>query len=102
MAGTSPAMTKQLSQPHQIDAPIIERFRHAERLFCARLIPAAMAAVQRKFFFDVGAAERLLGAAAEVRLAFLDDAAVGERRANVSGEFVRVWILRIDTVAHLR
>src|ERR1043165_1553755 len=94
-------MEKSSAQPLQIDAPIIERFRQANRLFRARLVPAAMAAVERELLLDVGARQRLLGPAAEMRLALLDDAAVIERRTDVAGELVRIAILRVDAVAHL-
>src|SRR5262245_64134381 len=61
-----------------------------------------MAGVACKFFLDIGPRERLLRAAAEMRLALLDDTTVVEHRANVSGEIVGIRIVGIDLVAHFR
>ena len=47
------------------------------------------------------ARERLVRAAAHVRLALLDHAAVAQRGADVAGEGLRIGILRVDPVAHL-
>src|SRR5947208_7204424 len=65
-------------------------------------LPAAVQAVQAKFFLDVGARQRLMGAAAQMRLPLFDDLPVLQPRAHVAGELVRVEILRIDLVADLR
>ena len=68
----------------------------SQRRLRLRLVPAAVAAVERELVLDVGARQRLLRAAAEMRLALLDHAAVGERRADMAGELVRIGIVRID------
>ena len=47
-----------------------------------------MTAAQRELLLDVFARQRLLGAAAEMRLALLYDAAVSKRCADVAGELV--------------
>ena len=60
-----------------------------------------MAAIERELVLDIGARQRLIRAAAEMRLAFFDHAAVVERRADMAGEFVRIGIVRIDVVADL-
>ena len=66
------------------------------------VIPAAVADTERKFLFDVGARQRFLGAAPEVRLPFLDDTAIIQHGANVPGEIVGIGIVRVDDVSHLR
>ena len=48
------------------------------------------------------ARQRLVHAAADVRLPFLDDAAVAERHAHVAGVALRIGIVRVDDVADLR
>ena len=61
-------------------------------------IPTAMTDVEREFFLDISARERLVRPAAKMRLAFFDDAAVIEHRTDVAGEIVGIWIVRIDAV----
>src|SRR5581483_6506005 len=73
-----------------------------ERRVRPPFIPAAVADVQPELFLDVTTRERLLRAAAEMRLPLLDHAPVLERRANMAGEDVRIRIAGIDDVAHLR
>src|SRR5262245_22941222 len=88
------------AQRLQIDLPVKELRQHCQHGLRALFVPTAMAHVARKFFLDVGPRERLVPAAAEMRLTLLDDTAVVEHRADVSGEIVRIRIVRIDRVAH--
>src|SRR5260221_14105157 len=75
--------------------------RECEPCVGARAVPAAVGAVGAELLDDFRARERLVAAAAEMRLALLDDAPVGERHLHVAGELVGVGILRIDHIAHL-
>src|SRR5262249_53160052 len=102
MAGTSRAMTKLSPQECKIDLPVIELRQQCQHGPRASVIPTAMAGVACKFFLDIDPRERLLRAAAEMRLALLDDTAVVEHRANVAGEIVGIRIVGIDLVAHFR
>src|SRR5262245_42209760 len=88
------------AQRLQIDLPIIKLRQQCQHGLRALFVPTAMANVACKFFLDVGPRERLVGAAAEMRLTLLDDTPVVEHRADVSGEIVRIRIVRIDRVAH--
>src|SRR5262245_28183754 len=88
-------------QPRQIDPAIVKPGGELQRRRGLRIIPAAMPAAQREFVLDVRARQRLVGAAAHMRLALLDDAAVVELGADVAGELVRIRIGGIDHVAHL-
>ena len=63
--------------------------------------PAASAGVQGELGLQLGAGEGLVGTAAHVGLALLDDAAVAQRGADVAGEGTRVEVGRIDAVADL-
>src|SRR4051812_26916375 len=60
-----------------------------------------MARAEREFIFDVLARQWLVGAAADVRLPFLDHAAVVRDGGDVSGEILGIWIARIAAVADL-
>src|ERR1043166_190465 len=80
----------------------MQRTRELERGGGLRLAPSAMAAIERELGENVGARERLLGAAAKMRLALLDHLAVRERHADVAGELVRIGIGRVDAVTDLR
>ena len=58
-----------------------------------------MARVAQKFLLDVGAMERLATAAAQVRLALLDEAPAAQARADMTGVVCRIRIFPIDHVA---
>src|SRR5215213_2866987 len=96
---SSCSLTPQLLQ---IDAAIIERSCDRQRPHRTRVIPTAVPAIERELLEDILTRERFLRAATKMRLAFLDQAAVGQPRADVADEFIRIGILRIDAVAHLR
>src|SRR5262245_10379771 len=87
---TSPA------QCFQIQRPIIKRLRPRQGWRDAGLRPAAVAGVKSELILDILARQRLMGAAAHVGLAFLDDAAVPHDGTDMAGEIVWVWIIRID------
>ena len=89
-------------QWRKIDLAIVKLRQQLERGGAARLIPAAVARVEHEFLLDVGARQRLAGAAAEMRLTLLDDTAIIEHGADVAGESFRIRIVRIDHVAHFR
>src|SRR6516165_2344861 len=90
------------AQHRKVDFPIKQRAHQRERGLRPRRIPAAVAGVERELLLDVAARQRLVGAAAHMRLALLDHAAVGEQRADVAGEIVGIRIVRVDLVAHFR
>src|SRR5688572_5269714 len=72
----------------------VEEFRYGpEKHFCAVTRPVAVFAVAEKLVFDVSAGERLVRAAADMRLAFLQHAPVFERHADVTGERFRIRIV---------
>ena len=75
------------------------RARRSTRV--ARVQPPWRSIGRRTLSSMLGARQRLVRAAAQVRLALLDDAAVAQRRADVAGEGVGIGIVRIDHVAHL-
>src|SRR5260370_3279934 len=67
-----------------------------------RRIPSAVVRVEHELLLDVAARERLVRAAAHMRLALLDDAAIGEQRADLAGEIVGVRIFWVDPGAPFR
>src|SRR5262245_60299118 len=89
------------SQRREIDAAIVQFRGELERRRSLCAIPAAMPAAQRKLFFNIRPRQRLVRAAAHVRLALLDDAPVREHGADVAGIFVRVGIVRVNHVFDL-
>src|SRR6476646_7260054 len=72
-----------------------------ERGLRTRRIIAAMTCIEQEFVFDVLAAERLVRAAAHMRLTLLDHASVAQGHADVAGEVVWVRIVGIDAIADL-
>src|ERR1051325_6989148 len=88
-------------QRGQIDPPAKYVGCKLERRLRTRRIIAAVARVEQEFVFDVLAAQRLVRAAAHVRLALLDHAAVAQGHADVAGEVVGIRIVKVDAVAHL-
>src|SRR5262249_31162852 len=59
-------------QPLQLHRPVEQAGDELERRPSARVAPAAVFDVEQKFFLEIGAAERLVRAAAPIRRAFLD------------------------------
>ena len=59
-----------------------------------------MPGVECELLLDVRKRERLMRSATHVGLAFVDDTAVGKRRADMAGEALRIRIFGIDLVAH--
>src|SRR4051812_46583282 len=88
-------------QRGQIDPSAEYVGRKLERGLRTRRIIAAVARVEQEFVFDVLAAERLVRAAAHVRLALLDHAAVAQCHADVTGEVIGIGIVGINAVTHL-
>src|SRR5262249_46675016 len=72
----------------KIDGAVEHRARQLERGIDAAGIPAAVLGVEDEFLLDVAPRQRLVSAAAQMRLAFLDRAAVAQGRADVTGEIV--------------
>src|SRR5471030_650548 len=89
------------SQRGQIDPSAEYVGCKLERGLRTRGIITAMTRVEQEFVFDILPAERFMGAAAHVRLALLDHAAVAERHADVAGEVVGIRIVGVDAVTHL-
>ena len=63
--------------------------------------PAAVGTVPQEFFLDVGARQRLVPAAADMRLPFFQHRAVFQANANMPGVLIGIAVVRIDLVAHL-
>src|SRR4051794_21007790 len=78
-----PSLTAQFLQ---IDGPVVQRLRALRRGAVFPPPPPAVAAIERELVLDIGARQRLPGAAAEMRLALLHNATIGERHADVAGE----------------
>src|SRR3954454_14493592 len=97
-----PRLCRSSAQGGKFELAVIQRPQQRQRPLRARGVPSAVAGIEHEFLLDVVAGERLVGAAAQMRLALLDDATVGKQRADMSGEIVGIRILRIDPVAHLR
>src|SRR5688572_2988605 len=91
-----------LTERRQVDARVEGALRESEERLGALRRPAAVGAIEPELLLDVGAGERLPGAAAHVRLALLERTAVLQLHAHVPGEFVGIGIVRFDLVAHLR
>src|SRR2546429_1614696 len=88
------------TETRQIDGFIESPSCELQELFRARRIPAAVAGVGAELALDLFARERLVYAAADVRLALFEHAAVREGHLDVSGVSLRIRIVRIDDVAH--
>src|SRR5262249_26982528 len=100
--GSPPSLWPSSAQQRKVNPPIKHRAHQRERGLRPRRIPPAVARVEHELLLDVAARERLVRAAAHMRLALLDHAAVGEQRADVTGGIVGVRIVRVDLVAHFR
>src|SRR5262249_57239876 len=83
--GSPPSLWPSSAQQRKVDPPIKHRAHQRERGLRPRRIPAAVARVEHELLLDVAARERLLRAAAHMRLALLDHVATGEPRADVAG-----------------
>src|SRR6266852_4802539 len=90
------------SEDRQVDGTVPQSARQREGRRDAAVGPAAGARVAAELLFQLGPGERLAGAAAQVRLALLEEIAAGEPGAQVSGVLERIRVGRIDLVAHLR
>src|SRR6266446_6816850 len=73
-------------QRREVDRPRVERPHQLQRLADALRAPSPVPCVEGELVLDVRAGERLVRAAAQVGLALLDHAAVGEGGADVAGE----------------
>src|SRR6266516_1051259 len=88
------------AQERKLDRAVPQRAGKPERRGNLLVAPAAVACVAQEFRLDLGAIERLTAAATQMRLAFFDDAAALQQRADVAGIVRRIGVLRIDHVAH--
>src|SRR5471030_3238921 len=75
--------------------------REGEPRVDAARVPAAVGAVGAEFLLDVGGRERLVAPAAQVRLAFLENAPVTHVDTHVARVLLRIGVVGIDLVAHL-
>ena len=89
------------TQRTEVQFSIIQPARCRERGIDPVTPPSAVTAAQSKLLFDIGARERLLRAAAHMRLAFLQHSAVVETHTDVAGERARIRIVGIDNVRTL-
>src|SRR5438552_4489722 len=71
-----------------------------QKPYCARRVPAAVPGIGAELALDLFARERLMHAAADMRLALFEHAAVREGHLDVAGVGLRIGIVRIDDVAH--
>src|SRR5262249_22032868 len=85
----------------QIQWPVVKHLCPRQRRRDPGLRPAAVTGVKRKLVVDVLPCQRLMGAAAHMGLALLDDAAVAHHGADMAREVVRIGIVRIDDIADL-
>src|SRR5256885_5618773 len=81
-------------QGRKIDLSLVEATHECQRRLRLRVAPAAVPGVQYEFVRDVLLREWLVGAAAHVRLGFLDHAAIVERRPDVAGGDFWVGVFR--------
>src|SRR5690606_13467629 len=75
-----------------------EVLAEGEQLLCALARPASVRGIGMELGDDLRVIERLMPAAAHVRLAQLDDAAVLQRHADVAAVVARVLVVGIDDV----
>src|ERR1051326_2824472 len=87
------------SERGQIDLPAEYVRSNLQRRLRAGRVVAAVARVEQEFVLEVFPAQRLVRPAAHVRLALLDHAAVAQGGADMTGEIVRIRIVRINPVA---
>src|SRR6185436_17659822 len=66
-----------------------------------RFAPAAIGAIELELFLHVGARQRLVNAAAHMRLPLFEYLLVFQRDPDMTGEVVGIGILRVDLVADL-
>src|SRR5688572_18788897 len=95
------AKTKLAAKRNEIERSIEGSFREGEKLSRERIRPAPVRGIAAELALDVLARERLVNAAADVRLAFLEHASVLERHADVAGVRLGIGVIRIHHVAHL-
>src|SRR5437016_5023895 len=88
------------TETRQIDGFIESLSCELQELFRARRVPAAVPGIGAELALDLFARERLMHAAADVRLALFEHAAVTERHFHVAGVGLRIRIIRIDDVTH--
>ena len=88
-------------QRREIDAAIIQGRHQLQCRVGLRPAPAAVLGIEQELVDDILPRQRLLRTTAQMRLAFLDHAAVPERRADMAGVVVRIGILGIDDEFHL-
>src|SRR5205085_11765125 len=93
---SSLVMTSLSAQRRKVDAAPVERRQQLQGSVALRLCPAAVRGIEGKFVDHVLPCQRLLGAAAQMRLPFLDDAAVVQGDADVAGIATWIGILGID------
>src|ERR1700719_3853161 len=97
-----PALYRSLaSQRAQIDTAVVESRQQPQGRIALRFGPAAMPGVEREFIGHILPGQRLLRAAAHVRLPLLDHAAVLHGRPDMAGIVVWIGILRVDHKLHL-
>src|SRR6476659_3162536 len=89
------------AQKCQIDRTVPQTAAERERGFDTVLRQTTRAQIGRRFRFQLRTRQGLSGSATQMRLAFLDDAAVAQAHADMAGVLVRIGIGRIDLVTHL-
>src|SRR5882762_2984746 len=88
------------AETRQIDGSIESVPCELQKSLCARRVPAAVCRVGAELALDLLAPERLVHAAADMRLALFEHAAVPEGHLYVAGVGLRIRIVRIHDVAH--
>src|SRR5438034_1143046 len=98
--GSLPMKRTLATETRQIDESIESVPCELQKPPCARRIPAAVSGVGSELALDLFARERFMHAAADVRLALFEHAAVTEGHLDVAGVSLRIRIARIDDVTH--
>src|SRR6185503_3315194 len=100
--GTSAVASARLAaKSSEIHLAIEGLLGESEKPVRERSVPAAIGGVAAELALDILARQRLVHAAADMRLAFLEHASVLERHFHVAGIARRVRIVRVYAVAHL-
>src|SRR5947208_8960878 len=98
--GILPKRPMLATETRQIDRFIESVPCELQKPYCARCVPAAVPGIGAELALDLFARERLMHAAADVRLALFEHAAVTERHFHVAGVASWIGVVRIDDVTH--
>src|SRR6185503_3861088 len=83
-----PRLCRSPAQGGKIELAVIQRPQQRQPPLRTRGVPSAVAGIEHELLLDIAAGERLVRAAAQMRLALLKHPSVGKQRADVTGEIV--------------